>query len=125
MTRYGYWMRRNRRKRRRSLSMSTRNQWGPPVLKTCCLQKTTTVDVGIMASPTTVSCGKYNLHLFLEICIKHWSRWVTEVDHQRQIALARVGREPTTETIDALLGFEKLYPQMLKVTFICCHLVLI
>ena len=116
MARYVYWLRRRRhQQRRRSTSPVFSNGWGPPVLKTCCLKNTTTIDVGVSANIGSTSNGKYDLQLFLDLCIKHWERWMKEVDHQRLLALSAVGRCPTAEAVDALLRFEKLFPQMVKV----------
>lgn len=60
--------------------------------------------------------SRFNLQLFLDICVKHWTRWLFEVDRQRETALKAVGRDPTVRAIDALMGLERLYPQMLKVS---------
>lgn len=114
---YVYWLQHRRRQQRRRppSPVFPANVWGPPVLKACCLKNTTTIDVGVSVDIGSTTNGKYDLQLFLDLCVTHWDRWLKEVDQQRLLALSTVGRCPTAEAVDALLRFEKLFPQMVKV----------
>ena len=89
--------------------------WGPPVEKTCCLKGITTMDTGSMTEMDYSYGSKFHLHWFLGLCSEHWPRWLQEVEEQRAIALAAVSRKPSSETIDWLMGLERLHPQMVEV----------